>query len=201
MLRIGLTGGIGSGKTTVADLLRSHGLPIIDADLIARDIVKPGQPALAELAQAFGHDILNEDGSLNRSLLATRAFVDAEHTELLNSITHPRIQAETARRFAAAEAAGEKAVVYDMPLLVDNGLHEAMDLVVVVDVDAETRVARLVAWRGLTEEDARRRLDAQISDEERLAAADVVIDNNGNLESLDRQVADLIERIRGLEVT
>lgn len=201
MLRIGLTGGIGSGKTTVADLLRSHGLPIIDADLIARDIVKPGQPALAELAQAFGHDILNEDGSLNRSLLATRAFVDAEHTELLNSITHPRIQAETARRFAVAEAAGEKAVVYDMPLLVDNGLHEAMDLVVVVDVDAETRVARLVAWRGLTEEDARRRLHAQISDEERLAAADVVIDNNGNLESLDRQVADLIERIRGLEVT
>lgn len=201
MLRIGLTGGIGSGKTTVADLLRSHGLPIIDADLIARDIVKPGQPALAELVQAFGHDILNEDGSLNRSLLASRAFVDAEHTELLNSITHPRIQAETARRFAAAEAAGEKAVVYDMPLLVDNGLHKAMDLVVVVDVDAETRVARLVAWRGLTEEDARRRLDAQISDEERLAAADVVIDNNGNLESLDRQVADLIERIRGLEVT
>lgn len=201
MLRIGLTGGIGSGKTTVADLLRSHGLPIIDADLIARDIVKPGQPALAELAQAFGHDILNVDGSLNRSLLASRAFVDAEHTELLNSITHPRIQAETARRFAVAEAAGEKAVVYDMPLLVDNGLHEAMDLVVVVDVDAETRVARLVAWRGLTEEDARRRLDAQISDEERLAAADVVIDNNGNLESLDRQVADLIERIRGLEVT
>lgn len=201
MLRIGLTGGIGSGKTTVADLLRSHGLPIIDADLIARDIVKPGQPALAELAQAFGHDILNEDGSLNRSLLATRAFVDAEHIELLNSITHPRIQAETARRFAAAEAAGEKAVVYDMPLLVDNGLDKAMDLVVVVDVDAETRVARLVAWRGLTEEDARRRLDAQISDEERLAAADVVIDNNGNLESLDRQVADLIERIRGLEVT
>ncbi|AKK08645.1 dephospho-CoA kinase [Corynebacterium testudinoris] len=201
MLRIGLTGGIGSGKTTVADLLRSHGLPIIDADLIARDIVKPGQPALAELAQAFGHDILNEDGSLNRSLLATRAFVDSEHTELLNSITHPRIQAETARRFAAAEAAGEKAVVYDMPLLVDNGLHEAMDLVVVVDVDAETRVARLVAWRGLTEEDARRRLDAQISDEVRLAPADVVIDNNGNLESLDRQVADLIERIRGLEVT
>lgn len=201
MLRIGLTGGIGSGKTTVADLLRSHGLPIIDADLIARDIVKPGQPALAELAQAFGHDILNVDGSLNRSLLASRAFVDAEHTELLNSITHPRIQAETARRFAAAEAAGEKAVVYDMPLLVDNGLHQAMDLVVVVDVDAEKRVARLVAWRGLTEEDARRRLDAQISDEERLAAADVVIDNNGNLESLDRQVADLIERIRGLEVT
>lgn len=201
MLRIGLTGGIGSGKTTVADLLRSHGLPIIDADLIARDIVKPGQPALAELAQAFGHDILNVDGSLNRSLLASRAFVDAEHTELLNSITHPRIQAETARRFAAAEAAGEKAVVYDMPLLVDNGLDKAMDLVVVVDVDAETRVARLVAWRGLTEEDARRRLDAQISDEERLAAADVVIDNNGNLESLDRQVADLIERIRGLEVT
>lgn len=201
MLRIGLTGGIGSGKTTVADLLRSHGLPIIDADLIARDIVKPGQPALAELAQAFGHDILNEDGSLNRSLLATRAFVDAEHIELLNSITHPRIQAETARRFAVAESAGEKAVVYDMPLLVDNGLHEAMDLVVVVDVDAETRVARLVAWRGLTEEDARRRLHAQISDEERLAAADVVIDNNGNLESLDRQVADLIERIRGLEVT
>ncbi|GAB2497201.1 Dephospho-CoA kinase [Corynebacterium atrinae] len=200
MLRIGLTGGIGSGKTTVADLLRSHGLPVIDADLIARDVVKPGEPALAELAEAFGHDILNEDGSLNRSLLATRAFVDAKHTELLNSITHPRIKAETARRFAVAEAAGEKAVVYDMPLLVDNGLDKDMDLVVVVNVDAETRVSRLVKWRGLTEEDARRRLDAQISDEQRLAAADVVIDNNGHLECLDRQIADLMVRIRGLEV-
>lgn len=196
MLRIGLTGGIGSGKTTVADLFRSHGFPVIDADLIARQIVEPGQPALTELAQAFGADILHPDGSLNRGELAARAFVDPERTALLNSITHPRIQAETARQFAAAEAAGEPAVIYDMPLLVDNGLHEGMDLVVVVDVDKQTRLRRLVDSRGLSEEDALRRMDAQVADEVRLAAADEVIDNNGPVEGLADQVAAVVEKIR-----
>lgn len=188
MKLIGLTGGIGSGKSTVAKLLAEEGFTVVDADQIAREIVEPGQPALAELAEAFGEDILESDGSLNRGLLAERAFVSPEKTDLLNSITHPRINEETQRRFNAARDAGEAAVIYDMPLLVDKGLHKNMDLTIVVDVDVEKRIQRLVEFRGLDEADARRRVAAQIDDEVRLAAADIIIDNNGPLEALAPQV-------------
>ncbi|RSZ66051.1 dephospho-CoA kinase [Corynebacterium hylobatis] len=196
MIKVGLTGGIGSGKSTVTGLLLAHGIPVVDADQIARDIVEPGQPALQELAEAFGPDIIRADGSLDRAGLAAKAFVDAEHTALLNSITHPRIAEETARRFAAAEEAGETAIVYDMPLLVDKGLDRQMDLVVVIDVDAEERVRRLVDKRGLAEMDVRRRIDAQVPDDIRRVAADVLIDNNGPLEALAPQVDELVEEIR-----
>lgn len=199
MIKVGLTGGIGSGKSTVAGMLAEHGIPVIDADLIAREIVEPGQPALRELAEAFGEEVLHADGSLNRAELAGRAFVDEEHTLLLNSITHPRIREETERRFAAAEQDGAGSVIYDMPLLVDNGLHTGMDLTVVVDVDVETRIARLVSSRGLDEQDARRRIAAQIDDETRRAAADVIIDNNGGLDALAPQIELLMVRIRAAE--
>ncbi len=199
MIKVGLTGGIGSGKSTVAGMLAEHGIPVIDADLIAREIVEPGQPALRELAEAFGEEVLHADGSLNRAELARRAFVDEEHTLLLNSITHPRIREETERRFAAAEQDGAGSVIYDMPLLVDNGLHTGMDLTVVVDVDVETRIARLVSSRGLDEQDARRRIAAQIDDETRRAAADVIIDNNGGLDALAPQIELLMVRIRAAE--
>ena len=159
MLKIGLTGGIGSGKSTVAALLAEAGLEIVDADRIAREVVEPGRPALAELAEAFGADILSTDGTLNRGEPATRA------------------------------------VVYDMPLLIEQGLDARMDLTVVVDVPAETRVQRLVAQRGMDESDARARIAAQISDERRRAAADVVLDNSGPREALDAQVAELVERV------
>lgn len=197
MKMIGLTGGIGSGKSTVAKLLAEHGFPVVDADQLAREVVEPGQPALAELAEAFGQDVLLADGSLNRSELAARAFVDKERTELLNAITHPRIQELRERRFQEAEDAGSDAVVYDMPLLVEQGVDKNMDLTVVVDVDVEERIRRLVATRGLTEEDARRRIAAQVADAERLAAADVVIDNNGPVEALGEQVDQLVRVIRG----
>lgn len=197
MKMIGLTGGIGSGKSTVAKLLAEHGFPVVDADQLAREVVEPGQPALAELAEAFGHDVLLADGSLNRSELAARAFVDKERTELLNAITHPRIQELRERRFQEAKDAGSDAVVYDMPLLVEQGVDKNMDLTVVVDVDVEERIRRLVATRGLTEEDARRRIAAQVADTERLAAADVVIDNNGPVEALGEQVDQLVRVIRG----
>lgn len=195
MLKVGLTGGIGSGKSTVAQLLRAEGLEIIDADQIARDIVRPGKPALTELAREFGADIVGEDGELRRGELASRAFSSAERTERLNAITHPRIEEETARRFAAAEASGEKAVVYDMPLLVEQGLDKIMDLVAVVDVDAEERVRRLVDSRGMDEADARRRIAAQVGDAERRAAADIVIGNNGPKDRLGVQVSALAREI------
>lgn len=193
---IGLTGGIGSGKSTVAQLLVQEGWVLVDADRIARDIVEPGQPALAELADAFGEDILQADGSLDRGLLASRAFTSREKTDLLNSITHPRIQEETQARFEAARQGGADFVVYDMPLLVDKGLHNDMDATIVVDVDVEERVRRLVEYRGLEESDARRRIAAQIPDDVRRAAADFVIDNNGPREALDAQVAGVVEKLR-----
>lgn len=192
---IGLTGGIGSGKTSVADLLRSHGLPVIDADQLARDVVEPGQPALAELADAFGADILHADGTLNRGELAARAFASEDATQRLNDITHPRIMALRDELIDAARDDGEPAVIYDMPLLVENGQHEDMDLVVVVHVDVEKRIERLVNGRGLDEADVRRRIAAQATDEERLAVADVVIDNNGLREKLEPQVQALVDQI------
>ncbi len=195
MLRIGLTGGIGSGKSTVADLLASEGFLIVDADQVARDIVEPGQPALAELAEAFGQDILKPDGTLDRAGLAAKAFVSEEQTALLNAITHPRIAEESARRFNEAEAQGVKVAVYDMPLLVEKGLDRKMDLVVVVDVDVEERVRRLVEKRGLTEDDVRRRIASQVPDDVRLKAADIVVDNNGTLEDLHAEASKLIAEI------
>ena len=180
----------------MAQLLVRHGWELVDADQIARDIVEPGQPALAELADAFGEDILQADGSLDRGQLASRAFASREKTNLLNSITHPRIQEETQARFDSARRAGADFVVYDMPLLVDKGLHKDMDATIVVDVEVAERVRRLVEYRGLDEEDARRRIAAQIPDDVRRAAADFIIDNNGARDKLDSQVDGLVEKLR-----
>ena len=197
MKKVGLTGGIGSGKSTVARMLGGTGFAVVDADQIARDIMAPGSPVLDEVAAAFGADLIGDDGALDRGELAQRAFATTEDTQRLNAITHPAIRAESERRFAAAEEAGEQAVIYDMPLLVDLGLNQDMDLTVVVDVDKEERIRRLVAKRGLDEADARARMAQQIDDAARLSAADVVIDNNGPLEALEPQVAALAERIKG----
>lgn len=198
MKRIGLTGGIGSGKSTVAAILAEHGFPIIDADKIAREVVEPGQPALAELALTFGEDILNEDGSLNRQALANVAFVNEENRQALNNITHPRINARTEELFAEAEAAGKEAAVWDMPLLVDQGYQDRVDIVIVVDVDAETRLKRLVGSRGLDEADARRRIASQIDDETRRKAANFIVDNNGERAALEPQVKEIIKNLRGM---
>lgn len=191
MKRVGLTGGIGSGKSTVARMLAKKGAPVIDADQIAREIVAPGQPALEELAKEFGTEILQPDGTLNRAALAERAFATPEATARLNAITHPRIEQRTAQLFDEAQAQGYPFAVWDMPLLVDNGHHENMDFVIVVDVDPETRVRRLVKFRGLDEADARRRIAAQVPDHVRIAAADFVVDNNGDEQALTPQVARL----------
>lgn len=195
MKRIGLTGGIGSGKSTVANMLADAGFPVVDADQIAREIMEPGSPVLDEVAEVFGADLIDAHGALDRAELARRAFSSKEETEKLNAITHPAIRAESKRRFDAAEARGEKACVYDMPLLVDLGLHREMDITVVVDVEVEERVRRLVEKRGLDEADARARIAQQLDDETRKAAADVVIDNNGAPEDLAPQVRELVESI------
>jgi len=192
MLLIGLTGGIGSGKSTVAAMLRDQGIRVVDADQIAREVVEPGQPALAELVEVFGQDILNDDGSLNRQELANRAFATEEATNALNTITHPRIEQETQRQFDLAAAEKENFLVYDMPLLVERGLHEEMDMVIVVHTDIEERVRRLVEHRGLDEDDVRRRMSHQVDDVTRLASADVLIDNNGSVDHLRKQVDDFL---------
>lgn len=194
MFLIGLTGGIGSGKSTVASRLKTLGARIVDADKIAREIVEAGEPALAELAEAFD-GVLNADGSLNRAELARQAFAAPDATEKLNSITHPRIRERTLERFAEARTDGVPVLVYDMPLLIENGEYKKMDHVLVVDAADEIRIDRLVNSRGLDEEDARRRIAAQISREERLAAADSVVDNSGTRDQLLQQVDTFWEQV------
>ena len=194
MFLIGLTGGIGSGKTTVASQLKTLGARIVDADKIAREIVEPGEPALAELAEAFD-GVLNADGALNRAELARQAFATPEATEKLNSITHPRIRERTLERFAQARTEAVPVLVYDMPLLIENGEYKKMDHVLVVDAADEIRIDRLVNSRGLDEDDARRRIAAQISREERLAAADSVVDNSGTRDQLLQQVDTFWEQV------
>lgn len=193
MKKVGLTGGIGSGKSTVAAMLADAGFAVLDADQIAREIMEPGSPVLDEVTEVFGADLIDADGALDRGELARRAFATKDETAKLNAITHPSIREESKRRFAEAEARGERACIYDMPLLVDLGLNNDMDLTVVVDVDVEERVRRLVEKRGLDEADARARIAQQIDDATRNAAADVLIDNNGALEDLEPQVAKLVE--------
>jgi dephospho-CoA kinase len=187
MPRVALTGGIGSGKSSVATLLGERGAVIVDADAIAREIVEPGQPALEEIRVAFGEDVIDPGGRLARSRLAEIVFGDADALSRLNAITHPRIAARSAELLAAAPA--DAIVVYDMPLLVEQGPGALLgwDAIVVVDAPDETRLNRLVA-RGLSREDAARRMRAQIPRAERLAAATHVLDNSGSPEELVAQV-------------
>ena len=186
MLRVGLTGGIGSGKSTVAAMFKEHGAHIIDADQISRDIVEPGAPAIDDLVAAFGPTVKAEDGSLVRPELARLAFQTPELTKQMNDIMFPRIIDETNNRFAAAEANGERLVIYDVPLLTELGTG-LVEMAIVVDVPVETQVTRAVA-RGLPEDDVRRRIAVQQSREDRLELADFVIDNSGNLDATQEQV-------------
>lgn len=192
MLRIGLTGGMGAGKSTVARALADLGAVVIDSDLIAREVVEPGTEGLAALVEAFGADILAADGSLDRPALAAKAFGDDAARAKLNSITHPLVGKRTAELIAAAPA--DAIVVQDIPLLVENGLAPLMNLVLIVDVDAETRIRRLVQFRGVAEADARARISAQATDEQRRAVADVLLDNSGAPGAVEAQVRELWAR-------
>ena len=193
VMLIGLTGGIGAGKSTVAQLFEERGVPIVDADAIARDVVKPGQPALAELVEHFGESILGADGELNRGKLAEVAFADAESHEALNAIMHPAISAETAKRIDALRG-DHPVIVHDVPLLVEAGLAGNYDLTVLVDTPAELRLQRLTELRGMDPEDAKKRIAAQATDEQRRAVCDVALDNSGDIGHLRAQFEQMWER-------
>jgi dephospho-CoA kinase len=185
VLRIGLTGGIGSGKSTVSALLAARGAVVIDADRIAREVVEPGTPGLDAVEQAFGPDVVAADGSLDRPALAAVVFADPEARRRLDGIVHPLVRARAAE--LADTAPADAVVVHDVPLLVETGQAGSYDLVLVVQADPEARVSRLVL-RGLTEGDARARMAAQATDEQRRAVADVVLDNSGSEQDLAAQV-------------
>ena len=193
MLKVGLTGGIGSGKSEVSARLAAHGAMIIDADKIAREVVEPGTPGLAAVAAEFGDEVLLPDGSLDRDGLGSIVFADPERRAALNAIVHPLVGRRVQELM---ETAPEDAIiVYDVPLLAENGLAGTYDLVVVVDAPVETQVERLVARRGMTEEAARARIAAQATREQRRAIAHHVIDNSGGLDELRARVDELWDEL------
>lgn len=197
MLRVGLTGGIGAGKSEVSKRLAAHGAVVIDADLIAREVVAPGTDGLAEIAEAFGPGILTPDGALDRVRLGDIVFGAPEKLARLNAIVHPRVGV---RMRELEDSAGPGAVVvHDVPLIAENGLAAAYDAVVVVDVQPRTQLDRLMRLRGMSREQAEARMAAQASREERLAIATIVVDNSGSLAELDRQVGELWADLRRRE--
>jgi dephospho-CoA kinase len=193
MLRVGLTGGIGSGKSTVSARLAELGAVVLDADKAARAVVEPGTPGLAAIVETFGPGVLVSDGSLDRAKLASIVFADEAALAKLNAITHPLIHEHIrAAEEAAIRAGGDDTVlVHDVALLAEWGRAKEFDLVIVVDVPPETQLERLTGQRGMAEDQARARMAAQATREQRLAVADIVIDNSGSREDLDRRVAEV----------
>jgi dephospho-CoA kinase len=190
---LGLTGGIGSGKSMVARMFAELGADVIDADQLAREVVEPGQPALAEIATAFGQDILLPDGRLNRPKLAGIIFADGAARARLNTITHPRIRERMDAEIAARQS-GSGVLIVDIPLLYENDRSGAVETVIVVWVDPETQLRRLHERDGLTLEEARQRIAAQMPLDEKRARADLVIDNSGSREDTGRQVEAIYRR-------
>jgi dephospho-CoA kinase len=194
MLRVGLTGGIGAGKSEVSRRLAAQGAIVIDADLIAREVVAPGTGGLAEVVAAFGPGILAADGSLDRGKLGDLVFADPDKLATLNAIVHPRVGARM--RELEGRAGPGAIIVHDVPLIAENNLADGYDLVVVVDVPPRIQLDRLVRLRGMSRDQARARVAAQASREQRLAIAGMVVDNSGSLAELDRQVGDLWAELR-----
>ncbi|MFE2675668.1 dephospho-CoA kinase [Streptomyces hygroscopicus] len=201
MLKLGLTGGIGAGKSEVSRILTSYGAVLIDSDRIAREVVEPGTPGLAAVVTEFGPEVLTADGRLDRPRLGGIVFNDPERLSALNAIIHPLVRDRSAELQAAA--APDAVVVHDVPLLAENRLAPLYDLVMVVDATPETQLDRLVRLRGMAEDEARARMAAQATRADRLAVADIVIDNNGPIETLEPQVrkvwADLVKRAADAE--
>ncbi len=197
MLSLGLTGGIGSGKSTVSAMLEERGAVVVDADRIVRALQEPGEPVFEAMVEAFGAGIVAQDGTLDRQAVADIVFDDDEALKTLNGIVHPAVGAAIAERLVEL-AETDEVVILDIPLLVESG-RDDMAAVIVVDVDPDLAVERLVEHRGFSEEDARSRMSRQVSREDRLAKADVVVDNSGSLDHLRAQVDDLWGRIQAGE--
>ncbi|WP_037282975.1 dephospho-CoA kinase [Saccharibacillus sacchari] len=194
-MRIGLTGGIATGKSTVSKMLASRGVHIVDADIIARDVMNPGQPLLAVVADRFGSEFLLPEGGLDRRRMAEHIFNRPEEREALNAIVHPAIRAEIRGQVEAAEAADPTGIVAaDIPLLYESGLEDLYEKIVVVYVPRAVQLERLTSRDGLTPEQAEGRLNAQLDIEEKKRRADFVIDNSGTLEETRRQVEELLEQ-------
>lgn len=195
---IALTGGIASGKSTIARRLHEHGAVIVDADQIVRDVQAPGSPILQEIAAAFGKDLIDAAGALDRAALGARVFSDPEALAQLNDIVHPAVRVESQRRMDEVfENDPNAVVVYDVPLLVEARADDPWDLIVVAHAPAEERLRRLIELRGMEAEAAQDRIDAQVSDEKRLAIADVVIDTASTMEHTHQQVDSLWKQFEG----
>lgn len=194
MLKVGLTGGIGAGKSEVSRLLVSYGAVLIDADRIAREVVEPGTPGLAAVVAEFGPEILTPEGTLDRPRLGSIVFGDPERLAALNAIVHPLVGARSAE--LESRATTGDVVVHDVPLLTENGLAPLYDLVVVVDAAPETQLDRLLRLRGMTGPEAEARMAAQATREQRRAVADLLIDNDGPLEALEPQVREVWEKLK-----
>ncbi len=192
---IGLTGGIASGKSTAARMLAELGAPVVDADRIARQVVAPGQPALAEIVDAFGPEVLLPDGTLDRKRVGAIVFADVGKRHRLNAITHPRIGAATQARLVELRASGVPLAIYEAALLVENGLHRALDGLIVVSCSEAQQLARLVGRDGLSEEEARARIAAQAPLADKLAAATWVVDTGGSLADTRQQIGRIWEQI------
>jgi len=196
VLRVGLTGGIGAGKSEVSKRLAAQGAVLIDADAIAREVVVPGTAGLAAVVAEFGDGVLRADGSLDRDRLGEIVFADPEKLVALNQIVHPLVGQRMAELERAAGADPDAIVVHDVPLIAENNLAAGYDLVVVVDAPVGDQFDRLMRQRGMSEEQARARMAAQATREQRLAIADLVVDNSSSLAELDRQVGDLWAELR-----
>jgi dephospho-CoA kinase len=193
--RVGLTGGVASGKSTVSAIFAELGAVVVDADLLAREVVAPGTDGLAAIVAAFGDEALTADGALDRAAMGALVFADAEKRRVLEGIIHPRVRARAAEIEASAPA--DVVVVHDIPLLTETGQAASFDAVVVVDVPVETQVERMVGLRGMTREEAESRIAAQATREDRLAIATYVVENTGTLEQLRARVAEVYAELAG----
>lgn len=189
MTQVGLTGGIGSGKSEVARLLAARGAVVIDADVLAREVVAPGTDGLAAVVEEFGESVLGPDGSLDRAALGARVFGDDDARRRLEAIIHPRVRERSAELVARADP--DAVVVHDIPLLVETGQADRFDRVVVVDVPEEVQVERLRRHRGMSAEEAKSRIAAQATREQRTGVADHIVDNTGSLTELEARVDEV----------
>ncbi len=195
MLKVGLTGGIATGKSTVARMFQEHGIPVVNSDLVAREVVEPGTEGHKLVVEAFGKEILNPDGSINRKRLGELVFSDPQKRKRLEEILHPLITRRMGQKLEALEKAGVPLVVVEVPLLFEKGLQRSMDFTVVVRAPEKVQIKRLMQREGLSKQQALKRIKSQMPLEDKVKMADFVIDNSGDLEATKKQVSHVIKHL------